>query len=65
MDYSGSGGGTKGQLSQNDKAALMSNIKQQVSVQQGLYFFLRPFKQLKYGPIIIDFIFKRKSFFMK
>ena len=49
MDYSGSGGGTKGQLSQNDKAALMSNIKQQVSVQQGLQDFLKPFKQLKYG----------------
>ena len=34
MDYSGTG--TKGQLNPNDKAALMSNIKQQVSVQQGL-----------------------------
>jgi hypothetical protein len=33
MDYSGSG--SKGQLNPNDKAALMSNIKQQVSVQQG------------------------------
>ena len=36
MDYSsGSGGAGKGSLSPNDKAALMSNIKQQVSVQQG------------------------------
>jgi hypothetical protein len=39
MDYSGSGGGTNSKLSQNDKAALMSNIKQQVSVQQGFLLF--------------------------
>ena len=32
MDYSS---GTKSQMSPNDRANLMSNIKQQVSVQQG------------------------------